>query len=127
MMKITTQQRHYVVTRLLLRFAKERSLPSSTPEQLWDLLCAAHIAGQFVLALHIRTHLAMLSLALQERQLGEAAGQLIRLALVPIGHLMQKLPAGNSGRANVSAFVPMDIAPKWRGLIDEALEGASTP
>jgi hypothetical protein len=120
-MQMTTQQRHRAVTQLLLRFAKERSLPSSTPEQLWDLLCAAHIAGQFVLALHFRTHLAMFSLALQERQTGEAAGQLLRLALVPLGHVLQKLPEGNSGRANVGAFVPMEVAPKWRGLIENAL------
>jgi Protein of unknown function (DUF3703) len=63
----------------------------------------------------------MFSLALQERQTGEAAGQLLRLALVPLGHVLQKLPEGNSGRANVSAFVPMEVAPKWRGLIENAL------
>ena len=124
-MQMTTQQRHGAVTQLLLRFAKERYLPSSTSEQLWDLLCAAHIAGQFVFMLHIRTHVAMFSLSAQERKAGEAAGQLMRLALVPLGHLARKLPAGNSGRANVSAFLPMDIAPQWLGLIDEALQVTS--
>jgi Protein of unknown function (DUF3703) len=124
-MEITARQRHRVVGHLLTRFAKERSSPSSKPEQLWDLLCAAHIAGQFVFMLHIRTHLAMFSHAVHERQLGEVAGQLLRLALVPLGHLVRKLPAGNSGRANVSAFVAMDITPQWRGLIESALQATS--
>jgi hypothetical protein len=47
-------------------------------------------------------------------------GQLMRLALVPIGHLVQQLPAGNSGRSNISAFKPMSVPPHLAHLIEQA-------
>jgi hypothetical protein len=40
--------------------------------------------------------------------------------LIPLGHLFQRLPLGNVGRANVSAFVPMPVAPQLVELIRQA-------
>ena len=47
--------------------------------------------------------------------------QLLRLALVPLGHALARLPMGNIGRARVSAFAPMAPRPEITQLIDEAL------
>ncbi|HEY8356343.1 MAG TPA: DUF3703 domain-containing protein [Ramlibacter sp.] len=91
--------------RLLQTYA---ALPADTPcEQRWTWLMAAHVAGQPVLALHLDSHLHMLRLAWRTGDRVEAAGQLLRLALVPLGHAFGRLPAGNVGRATVSAFRPM--------------------
>lgn len=103
---------------LLAAFARAVGAPPATR---WHWLEAAHVLGQTRLSLHWRSHTAMLRYALQQRDLREAAGQLLRLALVPLGHALARLPMGNIGRARVSAFAPMaprtDITP----LIDEAL------
>jgi hypothetical protein len=115
--------RQRTVQALLLQFKHSKNSSHTSAEQRWDLLCAAHIAGQSILRLHIQTHLAMLGLAAQERNAPEVLGQLMRLALVPIGHLAGKLPFGNSGRANVSAFQPMPIHARWQSLIDQAQRG----
>jgi Protein of unknown function (DUF3703) len=121
---MTPQERHTAVTQLLRRFESMRfgvvsdgQPQPATQEQLWDLLCAAHIAGQYIFPLHIQTHLAMLSFAWQNKQYAEAAGQVFRLMLVPIGHVLQRLPKGNSGRADISAFKPMEVPPKLQYLI----------
>ena len=52
--------------------------------------------------------------------MAEAFGQLFRLALVPLGHLTGRLPAGNPGRATVSAFRPMPVRADLRALIAQA-------
>ena len=46
-------------------------------------------------------------------------GQLMRIALVPVGHLFGRLPVGNTGGANVSAFKPMAIPPELERLIED--------
>jgi len=62
----------------------------------------------------------MLRLALSNRDWGEVAGQGFRLALVPLGHALGRLPAGNIGRSTVSAFQPMTLSPQTRRLIAQA-------
>jgi len=63
------------------------------------------MAGQQQLALHWASHTAILRFALQTRDFGEAMGQVLRLTLVRLDHLLQRLPAGNTGRATASAFL----------------------
>jgi len=106
-----------VVERLL---QQATTTPDRHAEQAWDLLSAAHIVGQTSLGLHFRVHWHMLLFGIQTRDTRETAGQLFRLALVPLGHLLQRLPLGNSGRANVSAFRPMPVAPRLSALISAA-------
>jgi hypothetical protein len=89
-------------------------------EQRWQWLMAAHIVGQMDLRLHIRSHVAMLGFAARTRDWPEAAGQVFRLALVPPGHALGRLPAGNIGRATVNAFRPMPLGAQIRELIGEA-------
>lgn len=85
------------------------ALPDDTPaEQRWTWLMAAHIVGQPRLRAHWNSHVRMLALAWRTRDHGEVAGQLFRMALVPLGHALGRLPQGNVGRATVNAFVEME-------------------
>lgn len=91
------------------------------PEQdRWLWLEAAHVTGQTVLRLHWQSHIWMLRYAWQMRDRDEISGQLLRLALVPLGHLLQRLPLGNIGRSHVNAFKPMVVPDAVSQLIREA-------
>jgi Protein of unknown function (DUF3703) len=83
----------------------------------WAHLERAHILGQPFIGPHLRTHWEMLRLAVATRIRGEALGQVFRLVLVIPGTLLGRLPAGNTGRANVSAFVPMPIPAELSALL----------
>ena len=104
---------------LLASFARQ---PDAPPAQRWRWLEAAHVLGQTSLPLHWRSHTAMLRYALALGDAREATGQLLRLALVPLGHLLAQLPLGNIGRSHVSAFRPMVPAAEVTVLMDQALE-----
>lgn len=97
---------------------------AESPEAQWRLLMAAHVAAQLVLRLHWDSHCRMLALAWRERDAAELAGQLLRLALVPLGHVLRRLPAGNTGRSTVNAFRPMQPPPEVAALLRWAQDGA---
>jgi hypothetical protein len=59
----------------------------------------------------------MLWLALCTVDGRELAGQSYRLLLTPFGHLFNRLPLGNTGRSNVSAFKPMPIPEELREIL----------
>jgi Protein of unknown function (DUF3703) len=115
MLPFSDAQRHRVTQRLLQQAATQHS-----PTLRWQYLSAAHIAGQMQFGLHMQTHWAMLRAALAQANTREVLGQIFRLALVPLGHALGRLPMGNTGRANVSAFAPMDLAPDLLALIEQA-------
>lgn len=75
----------------------------------WRALERAHILSQTALAPHLKVHWRMLAFALHLRDPREVVGQLLRLALAPLGHLIGKIPLGNTGRARTSAFAPMPL------------------
>lgn len=89
-------------------------------EERWNWLTAAHIVGQNDLRLHLHSHAVMLAFAASTRDWPEVFGQLVRLALVPVGHLAGKLPAGNIGRSTVNAFRPMPLDAAMRHRIGAA-------
>lgn len=80
---------------------------SGLRDKAWTALEREHILGQSFFWPHLRSHVRMLSYAFETRDWKEVAGQIFRLVLAPIGNLTGKLPMGNTGRANVSAFAPM--------------------
>jgi hypothetical protein len=94
--------------------------------QAWLALEAAHVMGQRHLKPHVETHVLMLGLALRTRDWAEAAGQLFRLALVPLGHLTGRLPLGNPGRSTVSAFRPLPVRPELSAMIQQARAAGTT-
>lgn len=75
----------------------------------WRALELAHIVAQPQLGPHLRVHLRMLAYALRTRAGREVIGQIARLALAPVGWLTGRLPAGNTGRSDVSAFAAMPV------------------
>lgn len=93
-----------IYARLLSRF---EALPITATRERWLLLEATHVVGQTRFQPHLETHWRMLGQAWGTRDAREVAGQVLRLLLVPLGHLTGRLPIGNPGRANVSAFRPM--------------------
>lgn len=93
---------------------------ASERNQRWLLLEAAHVVGQTRFAPHWKTHVLMLAQARREGDWPEVAGQLMRLALVPLGHALGRLPLGNPGRSNVSAFRPMPVRDDIARTIHEA-------
>ena len=95
------EQQQRVYARLMAGF---RGSEGMSVEDRWEWLMAAHIVGQLDFKLHVHSHSVMLLYAAQTRDWPEAAGQLFRLALVPLGHAIGRLPAGNIGRATVNAF-----------------------
>ena len=97
--------------------AVEDALRSSDVARAWHHLERAHILAQIDLGPHCHSHWRMLRLALHTRDWREVLGQLGRLALAPLGNLSGRLPVGNTGRANVSAFAPMKIPPDLQAII----------
>jgi hypothetical protein len=69
----------------------------------------AHVLGQNSTRLHVRVHLAMLRWAIDERDLREARGQLLRVIGAATLTVFGFNPSGNTGGVNVSAFRPMPI------------------
>lgn len=96
---------------------------ASSAEDSWHFLEAAHIVGQMRFVPHLTVHALMLKRAWHERAIHEVLGQAFRLSLVPLGHLLQRLPRGNTGRSHVSAFQSMPIRPELQELIARASAG----
>lgn len=77
----------------------------------WVALERAHILGQMDWWLHSKVHFLMLLFGLTNGDWREVAGQAFRLVLAAPGSITGKAPLGNSGRSNISAFLPQPIAP----------------
>src|SRR3546814_19509500 len=75
----------------------------------WCHLERAHVVSQTHLWPHMQSHWKMLQLAVRLRDGREVVGQLFRLALAPLGNLTGRMPIGNTGRSNVSAFRKMQL------------------
>lgn len=60
----------------------------------------------------------MLAFAVGLRDWHEVAGQIVRLALAPLGALTGRVPIGNTGRSNVGAFQPMPVPDDLRRQIE---------
>lgn len=68
----------------------------------------AHILSQKYALAHAATHIRMLKLGWQARDTREILGQPTR-AIAALLFSRIWVPAGNTGRANVSAFAPMPL------------------
>jgi len=83
----------------------------------WMALERAHIHSQPRLGPHLRVHALMLGLAVRTHDWREVRGQVLRLALAPLGNLTGRIPQGNTGRSNVSAFRPMEVPDDLRRIM----------
>ncbi|MBU0914078.1 MAG: DUF3703 domain-containing protein [Gammaproteobacteria bacterium] len=93
----------------------DQARKSKEYERSFAYLEYAHILDQHDVLCHV--HLQMLWLALCTADWREMAGQSYRLLLTPFGHLFNRLPLGNTGRSNVSAFEPMTIPEELREIL----------
>ena len=87
-------------------------------DQAWLHLARAHIVAQTQLWPHCQSHWRMLNLAIRLRDWREVIGQIFRLILAPFGNLTRRLPIGNTGRANISAFARREIPPDLQAILD---------
>lgn len=79
----------------------------------------AHILSQRFALAHCATHLRMLRLGMGSGDWPEVLGQLPRtLAAMFFSRIW--VPAGNTGRANVSAFRPMPVPEDLARVLDSA-------
>jgi hypothetical protein len=95
----------------------DQARKSKNYERSFAYLEFTHILGQQDVLCHLYVHLQMLWLALCTVDGRELAGQSYRLLLTPFGHLFNRLPLGNTGRSNVSAFKPMSIPEELREIL----------
>ena len=75
----------------------------------WRHLERAHVLSQPWAWDHIRARTHMLRRGWHERDRVEVRGQLLRLVVAGPGSLISRYPIGNTGRARVSATLPMPI------------------
>lgn len=99
------------------RRAARRAITRKDPSQAWTHLERAHILSQPMAGRHVRTHLAMLRLAVRMLRPHEVAGQLFRTLVAAPGSWSGRYPVGNTGGADVSAFAPMDIPEDLRAVL----------
>jgi uncharacterized protein DUF3703 len=87
----------------------------------WGHLERAHVLSQPMAVPHVRTHLAMLSCGFRRHDAREVIGQSLRLLVAGPGSLTGRYPVGNTGGADVSAFLPMPIPEDLRALLDDRI------
>jgi uncharacterized protein DUF3703 len=75
----------------------------------WHHLERAHIVSQPDPLLHTGNHVAMLVLAVQQRDRREAFGQVVRILVAAPGSIAGRYPEGNTGRAAAGLTKPMPI------------------
>jgi hypothetical protein len=122
---LTRAERRIVYARLIRGYAD--SAAEAEVEARWTWLMAAHVVGQHQVGLHFDSHRRMLVLARATRDWREVIGQLARLALLPLGHLLRRIPLGNVGRSTVPITQAMQPPDPVQVLIDWATLAAKLP
>lgn len=77
----------------------------------------AHVLGQWYAGPHCRAHVGMLRVGWRRRDLREIVGQLLRIPGGLVGSMLGRVPRGNTGGANVSAFRVMPIPADLEALL----------
>lgn len=90
---------------------------AESSEQRWYHLERAHILSQPDPWLHTCNHVAMLKLAVRQRDRREAIGQLVRIVVAAPGSLTGRYPVGNTGRTSSGLTTPMAVPQDLRGLV----------
>jgi Protein of unknown function (DUF3703) len=95
----------------------EYALAKDSLEEAFAHLERAHVLGQWYVRSHLIAHLGMLRIGWRRRDLREILGQLVRIPGGMIGSAIGRVPRGNTGGANVSAFRQLPIPPDLRDLL----------
>lgn len=123
---LSPDERRIVYARLI-RGWTETAGSGKELETQWTWLMAAHVVGQHDLRMHFDSHRRMLALARATRDWGEVLGQVLRIALLPLGHLLKRIPVGNIGRSTVPVTQAMQPPEPVQVLIDWATLATKIP
>lgn len=123
---LSLAERRIVYARLVRGYADTAAGGHALAAQ-WTWLEAAHVVGQHDVGMHFDSHRRMLALARDTRDWKEVAGQVVRLALLPLGHLLRRIPTGNIGRATVPITREMQPPDTVQVLIDWATLATKLP
>lgn len=123
---LAAAERPLVYERLVRSFCAVKPSPFALEER-WTWLMAAHVVGQHEAGLHLDSHKRMLELAHESRDWSEVGGQVLRIALLPLGHLLRRIPRGNIGRATVGVTQVMEPPEDVQRLIDWAVLAVRIP
>jgi hypothetical protein len=104
--------------------AYQSAVEAGDDDRAWHHLERVHIVSQLYLGPHLASHGAMLGFAIEKRDWSEVLGQMVRMILAPLGTLTGRLPVGNTGRSNVSAFAPMPVPDDLQLEIDQPDQGS---
>ncbi len=80
----------------------------------------AHVLGQASTREHVRAHWAMFVWGLRNRQLGEVAGQALRIVGAVTKTWIGFVPSGNTGGSNIHPFKRVPLPAELQGIIDAA-------
>src|SRR5262245_29860235 len=92
----------------------QRALTDNDLPTAFGHLERAHILGQWYVGAHTRAHLGMLRVGWRRRDAREIIGQLLRIPGAILGSALRRVPRGNTGGSNVSAFREIPIPPDLR-------------
>lgn len=123
---LSPDERRIVYARLVRGYADTAADGLPVASQ-WDYLMAAHVVGQHDAAMHLDSHRRMLALARATGDWREALGQLARIALVPVRHLLRRIPSGTVGRASPGCTRATQPSQIVRELIEEAADATELP
>lgn len=100
------------------RFEQElRSARSQPASEAWAALERAHVLSQPWAGPHVRSHVAMLRLAVRVRDPREVLGQVVRALLAGPASLAGRIPTGNDGRARTPLTARQPVDPELAELL----------
>ena len=98
--------------------AYRKALASGTEQECILHLSRAHILSQRYIFLHLKTHFLMLNYAILHFDLRESLGQLLRIVVTVPGHLLGKVPVGNTGWSKVGLTQKMPVPPDLTKILE---------
>lgn len=102
-----------------LAMAKQ-ALDVNNYQQCWYHYERAHILGQPYPAEHTAVHWKMLQFGIKIKNTKEVIGQIPRLIFGGVKSFVGKIPAGNTGGANVPPLRPMEIPEDLAAIINKS-------
>lgn len=86
----------------------------------WHHLERAHIISQPYPWPHTRNHIAMLGLALRQRDRREALGQIVRIVVAAPGSALGRYPEGNTGRTRAGLMTTMPLSAEMAAILAQS-------
>ena len=79
----------------------------------------AHILSQYRWFHHLYVHFLMFEYARTRKDWKEVGGQILRIVVTVPGHLLKRLPIGNTGWSNVHLMEKMPLPKDFSHLFDD--------